>query len=125
MPFEGSCLGMHAWSGVKPSVVGDFLDMALPTMLTAVSLYSPRLSGSSWLKHELLPYSIPFSIIINLLSFLARITVHSSSSGHAPPTLFTFVRWQDAPNNVSSSSFGDGPGSGVTPAPSAFAQPCD
>ncbi|KAH8995933.1 hypothetical protein EDB92DRAFT_1942827 [Lactarius akahatsu] len=86
-------------------------------------------------------------IIINVLSLLARLTAHSSSSGHTPPTLsplfgplifglgpaalpfhhtylqylratnamehvlLSFVRWQDAPSNESSGSFGGGPGS--------------
>ncbi|KAH9172544.1 hypothetical protein EDB89DRAFT_1851067 [Lactarius sanguifluus] len=87
------------------------------------------------------------AIIINVLSLLARLTAHSSSSGHTPPTLsplfgplifglgpaalpfhhtylqylratnamehvlLSFVRWQDAPSNESSGSFGGGPGS--------------
>ncbi|KAI9507647.1 hypothetical protein F5148DRAFT_1306912 [Russula earlei] len=89
------------------------------------------------------------SIIINVLSLLARLTAHSSSSGHTPPTLsplfgplifglgpaalpfhhtylqylratnamehilLAFVRWQDAPSNESSGSFG-GPGSAAS-----------
>ncbi|KAF8258940.1 hypothetical protein EI94DRAFT_1066976 [Lactarius quietus] len=87
------------------------------------------------------------AIIVNVLSLLARLTAHSSSSGHTPPTLsplfgpllfglgpaalpfhhiylqylratnamehvlLAFVRWQDAPSNESSGSFGGGPGS--------------
>jgi hypothetical protein len=82
------------------------------------------------------------SIIINLLSLLACLTAHSSSSGYTPPThsplfgpvlfglgpsalpfhityleylratnamehvLLAFIRWQDAPSNKSSGSFG-------------------
>ncbi|KAH9987661.1 hypothetical protein BJV74DRAFT_978753 [Russula compacta] len=88
-------------------------------------------------------------IIIDVLSLLARLTAHSSSSGHTPPTLsplfgpilfglgpaalpfhhtylqylratnamehvlLAFVRWQDAPCNESSGSFG-GPGSAAS-----------
>ncbi|KAH9059462.1 hypothetical protein EDB83DRAFT_2387941 [Lactarius deliciosus] len=87
------------------------------------------------------------AIVVNVLSLLARLTAHSSSSGHTPPTLsplfgplvfglgpaalpfhhtylqylratnamehvlLSFVRWQDAPSNESSGSFGGGPGS--------------
>jgi Domain of unknown function (DUF1708) len=90
------------------------------------------------------------SIIINVLSLLARLTAHSSSSGHTPPTLsplfgplifglgpaalpfhhtylqylrvanamehtlLAFVRWQHAPSNESSGSFGGGPGSAAS-----------
>ncbi|KAI0264839.1 hypothetical protein BC834DRAFT_924457 [Gloeopeniophorella convolvens] len=83
-------------------------------------------------------------------SLLARLTAHSASSGHTPPTLsplfgpllfglgpaalafhhtyvhylratnamehilLAFVRWQDAPSNESSGSFGGGPGSAAS-----------
>ncbi|KAH8988261.1 hypothetical protein EDB86DRAFT_3065602 [Lactarius hatsudake] len=99
------------------------------------------------LRPMCLPSIILQAIIINVLSLLARLTAHSSSSGHTPPTLsplfgplvfglgpaalpfhhtylqylratnamehvlLSFVRWQDAPSNESSGSFGGGPGS--------------
>ncbi|KAI0249408.1 hypothetical protein BJV78DRAFT_1228260 [Lactifluus subvellereus] len=61
------------------------------------------------------------SIIINVLSLLARLTAHSSSSGHTPPTLsplfgpfFLASATPHAPSNESSGSFGGGPGSAAS-----------
>ncbi|KAI0271985.1 hypothetical protein BGY98DRAFT_1108804 [Russula aff. rugulosa BPL654] len=102
-------------------------------------------------EHLIAPLQQPLpSIIFNVLSLLARLTAHSSSSGHTPPTLsplfgplifglgpaslpfhhtylqylrvthamehviLAFVRWQDAPSNESSSTFGGGPGSAAS-----------
>ncbi len=59
----------------------------LPLLL---SLYHPQ-PQTGWqpsLCHHIAPLQQPPpSIIINLLSLLAHLTAHSSSSGHTPPTL--------------------------------------
>ena len=81
---EASSLGICTSSGVRLNLVSDSLRHVFTyTMLTPV--HSPRLpSKPALIAH--LQQPIP-SIIINVLSLLARLTAHSSSSGHTPPTI--------------------------------------
>ena len=112
-----------------------------------IPVYNPRLSSNPfWSPHYIFTTIAPFNH-----NQCSRLTAHSSSSGHAPPTLsplfgpilfglspaalpfhhtyleylrainamdhvlLAFVRWQDAPSNKSSGSFGGGPGSAASP----------
>ena len=134
---------------VKPNLVSHVLLHVL--FHTILTLFLVQDYPATHLEALIFPLQQPLpSIITNVLSLLARLMAHSSSSGHTPPTLsplfgplifgvgpaalpfhhtyleylratnamehilLAFVRWQDAPSNGSSSSFGGGPGSAAS-----------
>ena len=85
MLCEASSLGICTSSGAGPDLVSDFSATSLQTQCRfpfIVQDYPPT-HFEALIAHLLQP---PPSIIINVIS-LARLTPHSSSSGHTHPTL--------------------------------------
>ena len=84
MPCEDSSLRMRTSNGVRSSLVSNFLCHVFAMFIP----FHVQDDPPTHFETLIAPLQQPLpSIIINHLSLLARLTAHSSSSGHTPPTL--------------------------------------
>jgi len=84
MPCKGSSLWMRTSNGARQSLVSKFFCHVFALLIPFTVQDYP----ATHFKTLIVPSQQPLpSIIINYLSLLARLTAHSSLSGHTPPTL--------------------------------------